>query len=503
MQKPSAYAVLAALLLASPALGADEIHWTMTGLTSVTFDWRGPNSTISYGLTSAYGLTATGSTPSPLPFSSAGPFWESKLSGLLPNTLYHYSISGGEDHVFHTIPAGPSYFTVYVEGDIGDTAAYSRVGPVQSLIAADEPAFVLVIGDLTYADQSGQGAVDRHFNNVMKWSQDAADMAIWGNHEWGRTNDTDDMRNYKGRFDFPNAHTSPGVPTADCCGEDWYWFDYGQIRFIAYPEPYTGTWSDWYPQAAALMDSAQANPAIQFIVTFGHRGAYSSGYHVSNANLAGYLDALGTAHSKYVLNLNGHSHNYERSYPQKGVTHVTVGIGGANLETVSGSCPYAGGCPPPSWSAFRAYHHGTLRLRFTPTSIHGDAVCGPAGDTGANYNDITCTLGSIFDSFVIGTDPPLPVAPIAEPARLAIESIFPNPAESRTTVVYSLDHRTPARLELFDVAGRVVWERDLGSPGPGRHEFHLGNSIGPSPGMYSLRLIQDGRSVSSMVMFVR
>src|SRR6266496_6250161 len=90
---------------ASLAFAADEIHWTFTGPTSVTFDWRGADSTIHYGLKDAFEFTATGVTPSPLPFSSAGPFWEARISGLLPGAAYHYTIgdpvaAGGPGHRF-------------------------------------------------------------------------------------------------------------------------------------------------------------------------------------------------------------------------------------------------------------------------------------------------------------------------------------------------------------------------------------------------------------------
>ncbi len=120
------------------------------------------------------------------------------------------------------------------------------MGVLQSMIAAGRPAFALMVGDLTYANTSDQTAVDRHFNDVMVWSQDAAYMPAWGNHEWDEAGD--DFRNYKGRFDFPNPQTSPGVPAIDAGGEDWDWFDYGNGRFIAYPEPFTGAWLDWRPR---------------------------------------------------------------------------------------------------------------------------------------------------------------------------------------------------------------------------------------------------------------
>ncbi len=249
-------------------LSVDGIHWTITGPTSVAFDWRGTESAIHYGTTTAYDQTVTASTPSPVPFSSTGPYWEASLSGLQPNTVYHYTIGSGPDHTFRTPPPrGSSGFIVAAEGDIGDASGYSRMPAVQSLIAGANPAFVLMVGDLTYGNTNGQAVVDGHFNDVMVWSQDAAYMPVWGNHEW-ETPAADDLRNYKGRFALPNPQTSPNAPLAGCCGEDWSWFDYGNVRFIAYPEPYaSATWADWYPRAGVLMDEAQADPAIRFIVT--------------------------------------------------------------------------------------------------------------------------------------------------------------------------------------------------------------------------------------------
>jgi len=392
---------LVALGAATLCFPADEIHWTVTGATSVTFDWRGPEDTIQYGLTSGYGQTVIAQTPNPLPFSSAGPFWEARLTGLQEDTVYHYSIGTGPDHTFRTPrPQGESCFKTYVEGDIGDVAEYPNVGPVQGLIAADPPAFVLAVGDLTYGDVNGAVHVDNHFNDVMVWSQDGAYMPAWGNHE--DATGVDDFRNYKGRFDFPNPKTSPGAPIEGCCGEDWYWFDYGNVRFIAYPEPYPGAWSNWRGQAEALMDEAQDDPSITFIVTFGHRPAYSSGANQGNSALKGYLDALACDHSKYVLNLAAHSHHYERSTPQAGsgcegdapgVVHMVTGTGGNGLQTASST--------PPSWSAFRAVHTGALRLRFFSNGIEGAFICGPS----SNKDNITCTQGSVVDSFTIGSIP--------------------------------------------------------------------------------------------------
>jgi hypothetical protein len=393
-------AALALVPRPAAALDPDEVHWNLIGQNSIAMGWRGTSNVVRYGTTTGYGSQVTAIAAAPRPLSSAGPFWQARINGLAEATLYHYSIGTGPDHTFRTPPprGGIATFDVIAEGDVGSTLVYSRVGTIQSQIGTAAPRFVLMVGDLTYADDYGLPNVDQHFNDAMAWSQDAAYMPAWGNHDGSPPDSMDD---YKGRFDLPNPRYSPGAPPG---GEDWYWFDYQNVRFIAYPEPYSDAWSDWYPRASALMDSAQADTSLDYIVTFGHRAAYSSGHHLGSATLKGYLDALGASHTKYVLNVNGHSHNYERSFKQNGVTHITVGIGGANLEAEAGPCLYAGGCPAPSWSAFRAFHHGYLRLRISGTSISCSAICGPAGDAN-NPNDLTCTPGSIMDSFTIPKPP--------------------------------------------------------------------------------------------------
>ena len=376
---------------------ADEIHWTFTGPNSVSFEWRGAATEIHYGLTSAYGAVALAQPPSPMPFSSSGPFWEAELKGLQPNGVYHYSIGSAPDQTFRTPPQpGTEGFTIDAEGDIGGSNSFSSVPEVQRLIADDLPAFVLILGDLTYGNATGQSSVDQHFNDVMVWSKNTAYMPAWGNHEWDIVA-KDDLRNYKGRFELPHQQMSTGAPSQGCCGKDWYWFDYGNVRFICYPEPYgSGTLSDWYSKATELMDDAEHDPNLNFIVTFGHRPAYSSGYHPGDLVLDQYLTRL-ASHTKYVLNVNGHSHNYERSYPQHGVVHITAGTGGSELEENETPCLFRV-CPAPSWSAYRAMHFGVLKLHFTRSEIRGEFVCGPEG---GGKNDVHCTPGSVVDRFTL------------------------------------------------------------------------------------------------------
>ena len=111
------------------------------------------------------------------------------------------------------------------------------MGILQGMIAAEQPAFVLMVGDVT------QG----------------------------------------------NLLTRAGG----------YWFDDGNTRLIAISDPYThgagGPWADWCANVGAVMSEARGDPAIRFIVTFGHRPVYSSGNCPPGdpLTLRGYLDALG------------------------------------------------------------------------------------------------------------------------------------------------------------------------------------------------------------------
>jgi len=373
--------VIAATKVSAPI--ADEIHYTFTGATSVTFDWRGTAKSIRVRVRGRW-KTFRARAPSPRPFSSSGPFEQARVAGLAPGHIFRYAI-GNVRSTFRTVPTGSYHFDV--EADIGDAGTYPNVATTQAQIAADKPAFVLVPGDLTYANDHGQTAVDRHFDDVMVWSRNAAYMPTWGNHEWDES--TDDLRNYKGRFAIPHAHSSPGVPAVDCCGEDWGWFDAGAVRFISYPEPYaSASWSQWKVDAAKVMASAEKSRKIHFIVTFGHRPAYSSGHHHGDSELASILDGFGDRYSKYVLNLNGHSHDYERFVPIHHVVHVTAAGGGSSLEGWSGS---------DSRTAFRAMHLEHVRISVTPHALKLEAICGPP----SSGDQFRCTQGRVIDTYTI------------------------------------------------------------------------------------------------------
>jgi hypothetical protein len=294
-------------------------------------------------------------------------------------------------------------------GDVGAASDWPAATDVHRLIRLSDPNFVLMLGDLAYGDLRSQADVDGHFDDVMIWSRRAAYMPVWGNHEWEAPKG-DDLRNYKGRFALPHAAASPGAPAVGGPGEDWYWFDFGCVRFIIYPEPYTAeTWTDWAARADPLFAQAEKDAALRYVITAGHRPAYSSGNHGGDPQLRAILDGFGKKYPKYVLNLNGHSHVYERTKPQAHVIHVTAGIGGGGLEHAATECHWKA-CRQPLFSAFRAIHHGFLKLSPGALALKVEAVCGPAA---AREDDLRCGEGEIFDEVLIqpgGGSPPMAVA---------------------------------------------------------------------------------------------
>lgn len=384
-----------------PAEDPHEVHFTYTAPDAVTFDWRGHGTTLRYWAKDQPPRTVTAHPPTPTPTSMRGPFQEAVADHLVPGTEYQYEIGRPLKPIpqaFRAPPApGGSGFVFAAVGDIGDEGGQPAATDVHRDISLVEPLFVLALGDLSYADLRSQSAVDRHFDDVMVWSERAAYLPAWGNHEWDDPQ-RDDLRNYKGRFALPHAGTSPGAPAAGCCGEDWWWSDLGEVRFIIYPEPYTAaTWADWAQRALPLFAEAEADPRIKFVVTAGHRPAYSSGHHGGDPQLRAILDGFGKRFPKYVLNLTGHSHVYERTKLQAHVVHITAGTGGGALEHAATPCLWDI-CKVPSFTAFRAIHHGFLKISVEPSRLDVAAVCGPAS---AGNEDIHCGEGEIFDEVSI------------------------------------------------------------------------------------------------------
>jgi hypothetical protein len=88
--------------------------------------------------------------------------------------------------------------------------------------------------------------------------------------------------------------------------------------------------------------------------------------------------------------------------------------------------------------------------------------------------------------------------------RLALYGVRPNPAlSSELHVHFALPDASPASLLLYDIAGRVLQAREVGSLGAGEHMVQLRLHGPVSPGVYALRLTQGGRVLNAKAVVIR
>jgi hypothetical protein len=81
--------------------------------------------------------------------------------------------------------------------------------------------------------------------------------------------------------------------------------------------------------------------------------------------------------------------------------------------------------------------------------------------------------------------------------RFALTGARPNPApRNDAAIAFSRTTNAAATLEMFDLAGRRVLSRDVGSLGAGDHVLRLGSDARLEAGMYWLRLAQGTKTAS-------
>jgi hypothetical protein len=85
---------------------------------------------------------------------------------------------------------------------------------------------------------------------------------------------------------------------------------------------------------------------------------------------------------------------------------------------------------------------------------------------------------------------------------LAIQQVAPNPTSGPLRVRFTLPSGAPATLELLDLAGRRLRRMAVGGNGAGSEVVDLAPREPLRPGIYVVRLEQDGRSVAARVAVV-
>jgi hypothetical protein len=128
----------------------------------------------------------------------------------------------------------------------------------------------------------------------------------------------------------------------------------------------------------------------------------------------------------------------------------------------------------------------TIQLRFefqedANGTCTGAGLAGPCG----------VAIDNVLLRYVPTVSAPCSPVAVSEPGPVSfgIRGMWPNPsANGALTVRFSLPSAAGARLEMFDVTGRVVRRRELDALGAGTHTLTLGEGAPIAPGVYFVRL---------------
>ncbi len=109
------------------------------------------------------------------------------------------------------------------------------------------------------------------------------------------------------------------------------------------------------------------------------------------------------------------------------------------------------------------------------------------------------------DAFVqrLADDVAVPTAVGPPTACFALRGFVRNPTPLDATVEFMLADARPARLELFDVSGRLLARREVGAMGAGSHRVRLGDGLALRPGLFFARLVRDGESRTAKAALLR
>ena len=106
-----------------------------------------------------------------------------------------------------------------------------------------------------------------------------------------------------------------------------------------------------------------------------------------------------------ILAPTGHSHDYERSAPQQGVTDLIVGTGGGDLEEETKAITSINRARRRLGLGFGC-HFSVTKLQIDSNGVHGSFASGPSSIVnGKNIDEISCAPGTTLNSFPLSAKP--------------------------------------------------------------------------------------------------
>jgi len=141
-------------------------------------------------------------------------------------------------------------------------------------------------------------------------------------------------------------------------------------------------------------------------------------------------------------------------------------------------------------------YHWRARVLHAPFGVIQPGITAPPNPAHGPWRRL---LGQAVEADVRTGTASMAVEPPLQPGQLSITGIRPNPARGSFAVSFVLPGAGPAKLEVFDVAGRRVLARALRPMQTGQQTIVLGEGPTLPAGIYLVRLSQVGRAVHARV----
>jgi len=312
---------LSAVALAASSAFADSVKptpWvagvTQNSVYALLEATNTANATVNYGLTAGYGSSAVTES---YDATSGGPgsyVHNVKLSGLSPNTLYHYQVSHGAstsaDYTFRTAPA-PGTLAHF--GFAADSRTRTTVhNAVAANMASHNPNMMFYGGDLCNSSGYSSWANEWFVPNQNALNATAPFVNAPGNHEGWNTN--------------TRAFTESPSGTDGVGGSGYFSFDYGDVHILILNNEISDSpgSAQWNFAAADLAASSAKFKIVAF-----HKPAVAYGGHSPNGDMVNMTTSLFEPNGVDFV-LAGHSHYYQHNV-KNGIHHMVIGSMGAPL----------------------------------------------------------------------------------------------------------------------------------------------------------------------------
>lgn len=292
---------------------------------------------------------------------------ELRITGLLADTKYYYSVGTTTGVIeatalnyFNTAPTPSTTRKVRIAayGDCGNNSSNQvNVRNAYLNYMGSNPTDVwLLLGDNAY-DEGTDGEYQTNFFNIYKDNllKNIYLFPTPGNHDYANNSSRQDDHNipYLANFTLPANGECGGVASGK---EEYYSFDYGDIHFIcldAYGEESNKRFYDTSSAQITWLKNDLAANARKWTIAYWHHPPYTMGSH--NSDTESDLVAIRQKVIRILerngvdLILNGHSHDYERSYLIKGhyglentfsFTTNAVSNSSAKYDGSANACPY-------------------------------------------------------------------------------------------------------------------------------------------------------------------